>query len=254
MHADLPRVRELQQVDDRIRELDEEIGRLPKYVSEIERQLESHRKQIEADQAALAENKKGHRSLEGEIATHQQHISRLRGQMNEAKTNEQFRAFQHEIDFHEEAVRKIEDRILDKMVEAETLAQNVKRAEAALRVENEKVQREVSETKARVAKDEQEAAAVRAARAELAKALSNQVLRTYEHVRRSRGGRAVARASADRCLACNVVFRPQFSQMLRSNEQVLTCEACGRILYYEPSGVEAEDAHSASSAAETAVE
>jgi predicted nucleic acid-binding Zn-ribbon protein len=254
MHVDLPRVRELQQVDDRIRELDEEIGRLPKYISDIERQLESHKKQIEANQAALVENKKSHRALESEIAAHQQHISRLRGQMSEAKTNEQFRAFQHEIDFHEEGVRKIEDRILDKMVEAETLMQNVKKAEAALRVESDKVQREVAETKTRVAKDEQEAAAVRTTRAELAKVLSSQVLRTYEHVRRSRAGLAVARASADRCLACNVVFRPQFSQMLRSNEQVLTCEACGRILYYEPPGVGAEGAPDEPSAARSVVE
>jgi predicted nucleic acid-binding Zn-ribbon protein len=241
MHVDLPRVRELQQVDDRIRELDDEIGRLPIYISDIERQLESHKKQIEADQAALVENKKSHRALEAEIATHQQHVTRLRSQMNEAKTNEQFRAFQHEIDFHEDAVRKVEDRILDKMVEAESLGQNVKKAEAALRIESEKVQREVAETKARVSKDEEEAAGVRGTRAELAKAISSQVLRTYEHVRKSRGGRAVARANAERCLACNVVFRPQFSQLLRSNEQVLTCEACGRILYYEPPGIGAEE-------------
>ncbi len=254
MHADLPRIRELQQVDHRIRELEDEIARLPKYISDIERQLETHKKQIEGDQAALAGNKKGHRLLESEIAAHQQKAGRLREQMNEAKTNEQFRAFQHEIEFEEAAVRKVEDRILDKMVEAESLAQNVKKAEAALKVENEKVQREVAETRARVAKDEQEATAARATRVELAKALSAQVLRTYEHVRKSRGGQAVARASADRCLACNVVFRPQFSQILRSNEQVLTCEACGRILYYEPPGIGAEGAPDASNSARTTVE
>jgi len=240
MHADLPRVRELQQVDNRIRQLDEEIGRLPKYINDIESQLEAHKKNLEADRASLTENQKSRGLLESEIGVHQQKISRLRDQMNEAKTNEQFRAFQHEIEFEESAIRNIEDRILDKMVEAETLAQNVKKAEEALKIENEKVRSEVAETRARVARDEEEAASVRAQRKQLAEAISSSVLRTYELTRKSRNGVAVARASADRCLACNVVFRPQFSQILRSNEQVLTCESCSRILYYEPPAVPQE--------------
>jgi hypothetical protein len=248
MHPDLPRVRELQQVDSHVRELEEEIGRLPKYVAEIERQLEAHKRKIEADQNALAENKKSHRALESEIAVHQQKMARLREQMSDAKTNDQFRAFQHEIEFEEEGIRKVEDRILDKMVEAETLAQNVKKAEADLKIENEKVQREVAEARQRVAKDEAEAAAARTTRQQLAAAMDAKVLRIYESVRKARNGVAVARASADRCLACNVVFRPQFSQTLRSHEQVLTCESCGRILYYEPPGeVEPHDAAGATS-------
>lgn len=240
MQQDLLRVRELQLVDKRIRELIEEISRLPKYVAEIQSKLESHKKQLAADQNSLAENKKTHRLLEGEIGTHEQKMSRLREQMNEAKTNEQFRAFQHEIQYAEQEIRKIEDRILDLMEEAESLGKNVTAAEEALEIESKKVEQEVIETRARVARDEEELAGEQAKRKELGEGLAPDVLQLYERIRKSRGV-AVAEALADRCTACNVVFRPQFSQLLRRNDQIMTCEQCGLILYFEPPGAGLED-------------
>lgn len=236
MHPDLPHIRELQDLDNRIRELDEEISRLPKYVARIESQLESHQRALQADKEALEENRKARTKMEGEIADSQRKIARLKEQMNEARTNEQFRAFQHEIEFFEKDVRKVEDRILDKMVEAETLDRNVKTAQAALDEEAVKVAAEVGKVKSRVSDDQREADAKRKERAELAARISAAVLRTYERVRKTRGGVAVARADMQYCLACNVMLRPQFSQTLRGANEILTCESCGRILYYEPPG------------------
>lgn len=236
MHPDLPRVRELQALDIRIQELTNEINRLPKKIAEIESQLESHQQALHADQEALVENQKNRRGFEGEISAAQQKLGRIKTQMNEAKTNDQFRAFQHEIDYEEQEIRKIEDHILDKMVEAESLDQNVKAAEKALTVEEKKVAAEVEEMRARVARDEEEVAGKKAERDELASQVSAGVLRTYERIRKSRDGLAVARADAERCLTCNVLLRPQFSQTMRSQEEILTCESCGRMLYYEPPG------------------
>jgi predicted nucleic acid-binding Zn-ribbon protein len=37
------------------------------------------------------------------------------------------------------------------------------------------------------------------------------------------------------CLACNVMLRPQTYNELRSGEKLITCDSCGRILYYDAS-------------------
>lgn len=241
MNRDLSLLRDLQLVDRRIHELTEEIRRLPKYVAEIEAKLSSHKQQLEADKQTLAGNQKARRQMEGDIGTHNEKISRLRGQMNESRTNEQYHAFQHEIQFEEQEVRKIEDRILDRMEEAESLETNVKKAEEALKIEAQKVEREVAATKARVAEDEKALVEQRKLREETASMVSAEALRLYEQVRRAHGGVALAQALADRCQNCNVVFRPQFSYQVRSNEQIMTCESCGLILYYEPPGAGVED-------------
>jgi uncharacterized protein len=241
MNRDLSLLRDLQQVDRRIHELTEEVRLLPKHIAEIEAKLDSHKRQLEADKQTLLDNQKSRRQIEGDIGTHEQKMSRLREQMNEARTNEQFHAFQHEIDFEQQEVRRLEDRILDKMEEAESLEKNVKTAEEALEIETKKVQLEVTETKARVAADEQALTEQTTRRDQLAAAISRDALRLYEQVRRAHGGTAVAQALTDRCQNCNVVFRPQFSYQVRSNENILTCESCGLILYYEPPGAGVED-------------
>ena len=178
-----------------------------------------------------------------QMETHLLGIERggLIAQMNEARTNEQYHAFQHEIQFEQQEVRKLEDRILDKMEEAESLETNVRKAEEALKTETQKVQIEVAETQARVAEDERALIEHKARRDQLSAAVSHDALRLYEQVRRGHGGTAVAAALADRCQNCNVVFRPQFSYQVRSNENIMTCESCGLILYYDPPGAGVED-------------
>jgi hypothetical protein len=35
-------------------------------------------------------------------------------------------------------------------------------------------------------------------------------------------------------MACFVMVRPQIWQEVRTNEQIITCNSCGRILYFDP--------------------
>jgi len=234
MNPDIPVVRDLQEVDNRIRELTAEVARLPKYIAEIQRKLDSHKRQIEEQKAALAENHKQRRLYEAKAGDQQQKASRLREQMNEAKTNAQYRAFQHEISYLETEISKLEDRILDAMEEAETLEANVAKAQQELEAETAEVEKEIAATRDRVARDEEELVKFRKRREELTGKLSPETLRTYERVLRSRGGVAVAAAGEDRCLECNVMLRPHFQQRLRAGDELMVCETCGVLLYYPP--------------------
>ena len=234
MHPDLPLVRDLQDLDRRIAELTREISELPKHIGEIESRLESHRRKLEADRAALTANQKERKRLEDDIRIHEEKASRLRDQMNGAKTNEQYRAFQHEIEFEQGEIRKIEDRILDRMSEAESLEKNVKAAEAALQQEQAEVEKEKKAAEQRTAADRAELTAGHSRRKEIAAAIGPMTLGIYDRVRRFRGALAVTEARDGRCSACNVILRLHFYQQVRSNLEVLCCEACGRILYFPP--------------------
>src|ERR1700682_2748738 len=101
MHPDVHLVIQLQSLDQRITTLEKEVAALPKHIAVIEKALESHNRKLEADKAALTANQKDRKRLEGDIQVHQQKISKLRDQMLQAKTNEQYKAFQNEIDFIE---------------------------------------------------------------------------------------------------------------------------------------------------------
>jgi uncharacterized protein len=234
MHPDTHLVIQLQSLDQRIAALDKEVAALPKHIAAIEKTLESHLRKLEADRAALLANQKDRKKHEGDIQMAEQKISKLRDQMLGAKTNEQYRAFQNEIEYAQKEIRKAEDRILELMTESEPLDQNVKKAEAALKEEKQTVEREKSAAHARTAADKAQLEALRAERAEAAGKLPPAVNSTYLKVRKKWHGTVIAEAIDGRCSACQIVIRPQFMQDLKRGEELMTCESCGRFLYYNP--------------------
>jgi len=224
----------LQDIDNRVAEVTREVSSLPKHIAEIERKLESHERKLEADRAALTANQKDRKRLEGDIQVQQQKISKLRDQMLEAKTNEQYRAFQHEIEFCENEIRRAEDRILELMGESEPLERNVKTAEGALKQEKAQVEGEKQEARERTAGDQRELDQLQAERKSISAQISPAVLSAYERVRKLRHGIAIAEAVDGRCSQCHMSLRLQFFQDLKRGEQVMHCESCSRILYYNP--------------------
>ena len=234
MLHELESVLRVQSLDMRIAELEKEIAALPKHIAEIERALEVHNRRLDADKAALAGNQKDRKRLEDDIKVQEQKISKLRDQMMGAKTNEQYRAFQHEIEFCEKEIRKSEDGILDLMSEAERLESNVKQAEAQLKEERAKVEREKTYARDRSAEDQRFLEDAKSERAQLFSGLDQPTKNAYDRIRKRWKGIAVADATEGRCSACNIALRPQYYQDLKRSDHLMLCESCGRILYYKP--------------------
>ena len=233
MHPDIAIASQLQGLDQRILALTKEIATLPRHIADIEKTLESHTRKLEADRAALAANQKERKQLDGEIQVQEQKISKLKGQMADAKTNEVYRAFQHEIEYCEKEIRKAEDRILDLMTESEPLEKNVKAAEASLAREKQQVDGEKKVAQERTAADKREVAQLEAERKTALARMSAPAVSIYERIRK-RSSIVVAEAVDGRCSACRIALRPQVSQDLRKGDQVMLCESCGRMLYYNP--------------------
>ena len=234
MTPELQAVLKLQTLDTRTVALQKEIESLPKQVAEIERKLEAHTRKLEVDRNALAANTKERKKLEDDIKVHEQKISKLRDQMLQAKTNEQYRAFQNEIGYCETEIRKAEDRILDQMGEADPLEKAVKAAEEALKQEKTKVEAEKDRAKKRTAEDQEFVRQAQEERAKVAATISAPTLAQYERIRKRYGGIAIADATDGRCAACQMKLRPQYFQDLRHADKLFFCESCGRILYYNP--------------------
>jgi hypothetical protein len=234
MHPDTHLLIQVQELDQRIAALEKEIAALPKHIAAIEKTLESHVRKLEADKAALSANQKERKKLEGDIQVHEQKISRLRDQMLGAKTNEQYRAFQHEIEYIEKEIRTAEDRILDLMAESEPLEANVKKAEHDLKEEREVVEAEKDRTRKRTALDQAQLEEGRKLRKETAAKVPAAAMQAYERIRKKWNGVAVAEAADGKCSACQISLRPQYFQDLKKGEQVMFCESCGRIHYYNP--------------------
>ena len=234
MLQDLALALRLQALDRKMASLETEIATLPKHIAEIEKKLDSHTRRLEADRAALAANRRDHKKLEGDIQLHEQKVSKFKEQMLGAKTNEQYKAFQHEIAYIEAEIRKAEDKILELMEQSEPLDKNVKAAEADLKNEQKQVDAEKVQARERTAVDQTELAERRAERQSVSAQMDAAFYSTYERIRKKTRNTPIADATEGRCDACQIALRPQFFQDLRRGDKIMFCESCGRILTYNP--------------------
>jgi len=231
----------LQEVDQAIRSVRREIASLPKQIAEIERALESHVRQLDSDKMNLVGNLRERKKIEADIQLNQQKISKLKDQMLGAKNNEQYRAFQKEIDFCENGIKECEDRMIQLMEEAEGLQQAVRLAESHLAEEKKVVDGRKKEAAHQAELDKAELARYLQERATLIASLTKPLVVAYERLaKRVTDGRPVAQVVEESCSACHMNIRPQFMADLRLLDEILTCENCRRILYIQPASVDVE--------------
>lgn len=235
MHPDLQHLIQLQDLDlaadrarRRIAELPAAQQALDARVAGKTAHLASVKERIAADQAAR-------REVEKELAAVQGRLSRYKGQLMEVKTNKEYQAMQKEMATAEHDVRAHEDTLLEHMEQAETLAAELKEAEAALKAEQAVVARDHKVLDAESAEIEQELVRLTAARTEVIATLSRDVLALFERVAHGRKGVAVAEARDGLCTVCHVRLRPQVFNEVRRNDALHQCDSCTRILYYVPS-------------------
>jgi predicted nucleic acid-binding Zn-ribbon protein len=233
MNADLERLIELEKVDRETSRLTEEVAGLPRRVAAIEAKLAEHKAAVEKAKAQIKSNEANRRQLEADIKGFQEKIAKYRSQSSSVKTNDEYRALMHEVEFAEKQISGCEDKILELMVAVESEDKALKLAEAELKTEAADVEKEKAEARIRTAEDEKLLAGLKTKRVELCSGVNDSTMAHYDRVMRQRKS-AIAEAREQKCMACFVMLRPQTWQEIRTNEQIVTCNSCGRILYYDP--------------------
>ena len=241
MHPDLKAVIEVQHLDQQIAELTAQIDSLPAQIQKLQAQLDDFIHTHEERKKRLAANQKERKDLEVDIKSIQEKITRHKDQLYQVKTNEQYKAMLKEIEGEETNIRKIEDQILDKMIESEDLQAHVQEAAARLEGEKARVAAEIKRLQDERQKDIDEREALQNRRKETAATLSESVLELYDRIRAYRPPPAVAEVRDGLCTVCNVLLRPQVYNDVRAGNAVMTCENCSRIQYYvEPAAEQTE--------------
>jgi predicted nucleic acid-binding Zn-ribbon protein len=223
----------LQHTDREIQRLRLEIAELPKRVASIEAKLAGTKAVLEKARASVKTDDAARRKYETAITDLRQKISKYRDQSLAVKTNEQYKALLHEIQFAEQEISANEDKILELMVNAETREKEVKTAEIELKEETAEIEKEKKIAHDRTAADEKELAEWTAKRDAARAAADPDMLRHYERVLKFRGS-GLAEVLDQKCMGCSVVLRPQIYNEVRSGK-LIYCDSCQRILYYDPS-------------------
>ncbi len=233
MLPELDKLLELQAADKEIRRLQDEVAALPKRTAVIEQKLTGTKAHLEKVRVAAKGDEANRKKFEANIKDLQAKISKYRDQSLDVKTNDQYKALLHEIQFAEQEIRLNEDRILEVMVNVDAREKDVKAAEAELKEETAEIEKEKEEARKVTAEDQKKLAEWNAKRNALRQAISEDLLRHYERVLKFRGS-GLAEVRDHKCMGCQVMLRPQIYNEVRIGEKVVICDSCQRIYYYIP--------------------
>src|SRR5262245_49924077 len=234
MNADLERLIALQRLDSAAMESQRRIAEEPDRRKALEARLETARQQLADAKQRLADNQTARRTIEKDVAVHQGRLSKFADQLMAVKTNVEYQAMQKEIGFAKGEVKELEDKILERMLEADELTASQKRAEAQLTGEQKAVDAEQKKLAAETGEMKTALERIAKERADLIASLAPQAYATFDLVSRRRNGVALAEARDGICTICHVRLRPQVFNTVRRNEEIIQCETCQRILYFVP--------------------
>lgn len=244
MHADLQRLIDLQRLDSTAHDAQKRLAEAPEREKALEARLDEARQRVAAAKERLAESQNARRAIEKEVAVHQGRLSKFREQAMAVKTNQEYHAIQHEITFAQTEVKRLEDSVLERMMEGDELTATIKRVEAELAAEQKAVDAERRAMAAEGVELQASVQRIATERAALVAAMDRQLLATFEQVARKRQGIAVAEARDGICTICHVRLRPQVFNNVRRNDAIVQCDTCNRILYFVPAPAAAAPAAS----------
>jgi hypothetical protein len=234
MLPDLERLIRLQQLDNATFEAQRTVDAMPSRLDDLDARLASCAAAVDAATTRLTDKKTERQAVEKNLGEVQGRLSRFNEQLMAVKTNKEYTAMQHEIATAKEEVQRLEDAILENMLAADDLAADVETAKRAQQTERAEVERERAVLETKRGELEHTLSGTSDERDTLTESLGAAARQLFETVSRQRSGVAVVEARDGHCSLCNVRLRPQmFNQILQSTE-LIQCESCMRILYYDP--------------------
>jgi predicted nucleic acid-binding Zn-ribbon protein len=235
MSPDLERLIQLQHLETIIAEAKISMALHPQRVAALDLRLDEAKRAVDSVKEQLKANHDRRRELEKDVALYQGRLTKFKDQLMAVKTNREYQAMQHEIATAQSDLGSVEEKMLERMLEADDLATASKRAEATLAAQSKEIEAGKKALNQELVATEGSLKESSEARAALIKALEPRLVALFEQVAKARKGVAICSATREGlCSVCHVRLRPSMFQQVRHNDSIVQCESCQRVLYWIP--------------------
>jgi hypothetical protein len=230
MEEQLRTLAAMQKLDDKIgqyRSLQEE---LPKQLNEINERVDQATANLLEGESQKAEINKLQRALESDVKQHQEQIKKYAHQLNDIKTNKEYKALNSEISYLKDKISEIESQLLSLMEEENKATQINSGLKADLEEAEANKRAKEGDLKAQISELENQVESTRAERNKLAVTLPVPLIKRYGNLIKNKDNLAVVYNRDGSCGGCGFVMRQQMRIELQLHKKIVYCENCGRII------------------------
>ena len=247
MKAELEHLIALQNADMGIRKLQAELESIPQRRAEIENEFDQRAFEFKTLEQQRDAARTTRAALDKEMAEQKARAEKAERDLMSSTNSKAYEAAIREIDAAKKHISELETKTLEQMELAEGAEKSLaERAPELTRMQSERDEKlRVFEEQTRTWAEEIETR--RKDRERLFAELPANVKSMYRRIsERIRGGVALAEARAGSCSACFMSLRPQVMAEVRRGEEIITCDNCNRILYYQPASAQTQGTSSVS--------
>ncbi|TAN45061.1 MAG: hypothetical protein EPN22_03425 [Nitrospirae bacterium] len=233
LNDELKTLIELQQFDSRILALKIRIDTAPSQFSADEASFKEANAALEkAKQNQLSVEKKK-KEKETEIEDIKEKIKKLKTRSADIKNNKEYQAHLKEIEKNEKDIKAAEDLILSLMEKLDESQKAVLSENTRINAEKLKLDAAKAELEKEIEQYRVELEGLKKERPGIVSKISKDTYNFYMSILRDKRGLAVVKASNEICCGCNLHIPPQMFVELKTSDEILQCQECRRILYYE---------------------
>ena len=206
---------------------------IPRDVAAIEQKIAGEQTALEAARGELQQLELKKKALENEIAAAAEQMGRYRSQQLQVRKNDEYQALGVEITHTQSAISTLEEQELEVMYSIDDARRKVAAA-------GEELKRNVSghEARIRLMREREttlqgELQAAQALVAAAREGIDEAVRRLYDRLVSKPGLPAVVAVREGKCGGCHLKISTNVESESRKVDKVVTCDQCGRIVYWE---------------------
>ena len=222
----------LQDRDRRLLRLRAEIEALPHQRKVLEERSATAQAAFDSIRHRAQQFESDRKKLELEVDSLKQRISKVAAEQQSTRSNDQYKAFQHQIETIQTEISRMDDQQLVLMEQAESANAGVKIAQQTANVQKAESEKQLQELVVREASLRQELASVIADRVTQAGKVDPAALSRYESVARKRTDTTLVGVPKGVCGGCHMQLPMHIFLKAKGQQEIPACPNCTRLLYY----------------------
>ena len=223
----------LQECDLQLVKLSAKKRTLPENIEKLDKAFNAFKEGIEKNKIKHDELKARHVESEKKVKKINEGIVKTKERMLEVKNNKEYQAMLKEIEVAESSRGQVETEIIAILDELDKLSVLVKADDEILKREQAKYEEEKKNIEKDLNSIDADVVNLEQKRDDLRKSVPEELLSTYERVKKKNRGVGVTSVWKSVCNGCHMNIPPQLYNELQRSNELLSCPNCNRIMYFQ---------------------